>query len=128
MTYPGPSVIVQAERRSYVAKEPESACSLRRSAALTEFQAAMYFSMHWVTHVVSLFDMLLPGLGMHFSKQCSLTFCRYLHQHCGSSHRAASQKLLYLKELLGVGFAGLEEHLLNDGLLDRFGVHGFGGD
>lgn len=33
----------------------------------------------------------------------------------------------YLEELLGIGLAGLSEHLLDDSLLDRFGVHGFGG-
>ena len=36
----------------------------------------MYFSIHWVKQVVSLLDNEEPGLGTHFSKQCSLTFCR----------------------------------------------------
>lgn len=35
----------------------------------------MYFSMHAVTQVVSLLEMPVPGLGTHFSKQFSLTFC-----------------------------------------------------
>jgi len=30
--------------------------------------------MHWVKHVVSPLDNEEPGLGTHFSKQCSLTF------------------------------------------------------
>lgn len=34
----------------------------------------MYFVMHCVKQVSSRFDRELPGVGMHFSKQCSLTF------------------------------------------------------
>lgn len=36
----------------------------------------MYFSMHEVTHVVSPAETEVPGLGMHFSKQFSWSFCR----------------------------------------------------
>jgi hypothetical protein len=41
---------------------------------LTWFQAAMYFSMHWVTQLDSLPETEPPGFGMHFSKQFSLIF------------------------------------------------------
>jgi hypothetical protein len=41
---------------------------------LTVFHAAMYFSMHCVKQVVSPLESEEPGLGTHFSKQCSLTF------------------------------------------------------
>jgi hypothetical protein len=44
----------------------------------TVFHAAIYFSMHCVKHVVSPLDNEEPGLGTHFSKQCSLTFCLLL--------------------------------------------------
>jgi hypothetical protein len=43
-------------------------------AALTWFQAAMYFSMHDVMHVCSLLEREVPGLGTHFSKQFSWSF------------------------------------------------------
>ena len=42
---------------------------------LTTFQVAIYFSMHAVKQPSSLFDNDVPGEGMHFSKQCSFTFC-----------------------------------------------------
>lgn len=41
---------------------------------LTVFQAAIYFSIQFVKHAVSPLDNDDPGLGTHFSKQCSLTF------------------------------------------------------
>lgn len=44
-------------------------------AALTWFQAAMYFSMQDVMQVCSLLESELPGLGTHFSKQFSWSFC-----------------------------------------------------
>src|SRR6266487_2573942 len=55
---------------------PCSCCILVIYCLLTVFHAAMYFSIHWVKQVVSLLDNEEPGLGTHFSKQCSLTFCR----------------------------------------------------
>jgi hypothetical protein len=39
------------------------------------FQAAMYFSMQPVMQVVSPLDREVPGLGTHFSKQVSWSFC-----------------------------------------------------
>jgi hypothetical protein len=41
---------------------------------LTWFHAAMYFSMHCVTHVLSPLEMEVPGFGTHFAKQFSLIF------------------------------------------------------
>lgn len=43
---------------------------------LTTFQVAIYFSIHAVKHPSSFFDNDAPGEGMHFSKQCSFTFCQ----------------------------------------------------
>jgi hypothetical protein len=37
----------------------------------------MYFSKHCVTQDDSPLETELPGLGMHFSKQFSLTFCEF---------------------------------------------------
>lgn len=51
-----------------------SCCILAMYCLLTVFQALMYFSMHWVKQVDSPLDREDPGLGTHFSKQCSLTF------------------------------------------------------
>jgi hypothetical protein len=34
----------------------------------------MYFSMHWLKQVVSPLLSEVPGLGTHFSKQCSFIF------------------------------------------------------
>lgn len=44
---------------------------------LTTFHVDMYFSIQAVKHPSSLFDNDVPGIGMHFSKQCSFTFYGY---------------------------------------------------
>ena len=40
----------------------------------------MYFSIQAVKQVVSPLDNEEPGLGTHFSKQCSLTFCQIVNE------------------------------------------------
>lgn len=54
---------------------PDSLFNRPMYVELTRFHAAMYFSMHAVTHDVSELDRDEPGVGTHFSKQLDLRFC-----------------------------------------------------
>lgn len=130
----------------YIVALPDSPLNRAMYVELTRFHAAMYFSMHAVTHVDSELESEDPGFGTHFSKQVDLRFCIPLRQsftpqsYLGWLEARAVPETLgsggegegvadraYVHELLGVGHGRLRPYLLDDGVLDRVGVHGVGG-
>lgn len=90
-------------------------------AALTMFQAAMYFSMQLVMQVVSPLDREVPGLGTHFSKQVSWSFCH--GPLLVLRRRSGIVKWADLNESAGVNQVGLLLDLLDDSSLDLCGIH-----
>lgn len=67
-------VLVLCHAMRIISDSYDSRCNRLMYVVLTWFHADMYFSMHWVKQVCSLFDSEAPGFGTHFSKQCSLIF------------------------------------------------------
>merc|ERR1712093_956531 len=83
-----------------------SCCILLMYCLLTVFQTAIYLSMHCVTHAPSPLDNEAPGLGTHFSKQCSFTFsinCRALVMAASLGSWPKPRPLLMLSILAGCG-------------------------
>lgn len=132
----------------YIVMLPDSPLNRAMYVELTRFHAAMYFSMQPVTHVCSELESEDPGLETHLSKQVDLRFCVLyvsipppqlyisLQGRVGPGARNVGfgrkgEELgrvgTYVHELLGVGHGRLRPYLLDDGVLDRVGVHGVGG-
>ncbi len=83
----------------------------------------MYFSIHCVKHVSSPLDSDDPGFGTHFSKQCSLSFCRPRSVKSVADKRDCGPAYFY--QLSGVRDGGFLADLVHDG---AFGVGGVGGE
>lgn len=113
-----------------------SCCIRRINVVLTWFQAEMYFSMHWLTHVCSLLEMEEPGFGMQLLKQCWFIFCLLLDDLEARLPPAPPPPSLsrfqgfqaYINQLPSVARVGLDQNLLDDGLLDSIRVHVAGRD